>query len=613
MCHGRRHAVTDPLPGRDLKTAMVLEAVRDDMSKARIWKHVALPPAAAVLLLLVTVTGTGQAWLPAAAGRSTVSDEAVQSARNTGGFAAAAPLAHPTAHALHTGPIAQPGLRGLAAVAAGEASTGNYGAPLIAGCAWATWVANCQNLTVYGNGNSFNDSGCGPPFGCTFGPEFQCTQLAQRYAYYAWGEPANWYGYGGAGGNADDMWVSGPALPVPLQRFANGAGIAPRQGDLMIFGPGWLGSYWDGAGHVAVVTTVGTNYVDVAEENATPTGSDVFALNGSTVSARGYTPIIGWLRNSGAQLTTASLAGAPQAVSPSAGVVDVFWRGRDNRLAELSYTGGRISQPWFNNNPANMASDPSVASPASGQVSIFWEGADGYLWGEPSAGGVAADLGDGPLASPPQAVSTGNGAVDTFWLGTGGNIWTDTFTARTHSGQQQIGGGPGASQPRAVSFGAGDVAVFWRGSDQSLWFSQNTGSGWSSPVSAGFAPMASGPSVASPSAGAIEVTWLGQSLSVVAATYTGGTWSGAATVTSTKMASPPTLVPSAPGVLTAFLRGAGGQLYMTTLVTTSGWEGLTALCAGPLGSVPSAAPDGAAGGFAVFWHGQNGGLWYTTT
>ncbi len=76
-----------------------------------------------------------------------------------------------------------------------QSSTGTYGAPLIDGCSWATWVSRCSNLTVYGNGSSFDDSGCGAPNGCTFGPEFQCTELAQRYAYYAWGEPATWDGY----------------------------------------------------------------------------------------------------------------------------------------------------------------------------------------------------------------------------------------------------------------------------------------------------------------------------------------------------------------------------------------------------------------------------------
>ncbi|HZU76857.1 MAG TPA: CHAP domain-containing protein, partial [Dehalococcoidia bacterium] len=143
-----------------------------------------------------------------------------------------------------------------------------------------------------------DDTGCGAPNGCTFGLEFQCNELAQRYAYYAWGEPASWYGYGGDQGSAYQMWNAAPALPVPLAQYANGGGTLPRVGDLMIFNQGWLGSYWDGAGHVAVVSNVDTvdGYVSVVEQNATSTGTDTFALSGTTVTAYGYTPVMGWLR-----------------------------------------------------------------------------------------------------------------------------------------------------------------------------------------------------------------------------------------------------------------------------------------------------------------------------
>ena len=460
--------------------------------------------------------------------------------------------------ALQTGPkVQQAHLRGLAAVFAGEANSGGYGAPLIAGCAWATWVTNCANLTVYGNGSSFNDSGCGTPFGCTFGPEFQCTQLAQRYAYYAWGEPANWYGYGGVGGNAADMWISGPALPIPLEQLGNGMGIPPRRGDIMIFGPGWLGAYWDGAGHVAVVTDTGPGYVDIVEQNATSSGSDRLALNGSLITANGYTPVIGWLRNLGmslpVELTTATLGGAPQAVSPLPGVTDVFWRGVDNQLETLTETGGSISQPWFNANPANMASDPSVVSAAAGTVSVFWQGTDGYLWTENSATGYRPEnLGDGPLGSPPQAVSTGNGAVEVFWRGADGDLWTDSVAGNIRTGARLLGSEPLAGTPHPVAYGAGQIAVFWRGIDANLWFDTNTGSGWSGEQMAGYAPMASDPNAASPYPGRIEVTWVGTDTRVWASSYSGGAWSGRGYISSTGIASAPVMLSPTSGVLTAF-------------------------------------------------------------
>src|SRR5438132_7579986 len=80
-----------------------------------------------------------------------------------------------------------PGLLGLVSH---QSSSGPYGAPLIAGCNWATWVTNCSNLTVYGNGNSFNNATCGPPTGCKFGQELRFKALARRDPYYGGGDEA---------------------------------------------------------------------------------------------------------------------------------------------------------------------------------------------------------------------------------------------------------------------------------------------------------------------------------------------------------------------------------------------------------------------------------------
>src|SRR5438132_10964926 len=167
------------------------------------------------------------------------------------------------------------GAHGVLAALEGAAAA-PYGTALVAGCSWATWVKQCQNLTVYSNGGSFNNNGCGSPNGCKFGSEFQCDELGQRYAYYAWGEPATWDGYAGDQGSAYQMWNAGPALPIPLEQFAQGQGIPPQQGDLIVFAPGWIGGYWDAPGHVAVVidASVAGGYVDIAEQNGAPSGTD---------------------------------------------------------------------------------------------------------------------------------------------------------------------------------------------------------------------------------------------------------------------------------------------------------------------------------------------------
>ena len=225
-------------------------------------------------------------------------------------------------------------------LAAEVAGTGNYGAPLISGCAWATWVTNCSNLTAYGNGGSASTtSGADAPNGCEFGPEFQCRSSPSATRTTRGVSPRTGTPYGATGG-ANTMWQAGPTLPIPLAQFANGAGTPPMQGDLMIFAPGWLGSYWDGSGHVAVVRDVGPGYVDVVEQNATSSGTDRFPLSGSRVTANGYTPIIGWLRETEqtpVELSASNVAATPQSVSDQPGDMDVVWRGADSKLYDLAY------------------------------------------------------------------------------------------------------------------------------------------------------------------------------------------------------------------------------------------------------------------------------------
>ena len=357
----------------------------------------------------------------------------------------------------------------LAAVVAG---TGNYGAPLISGCTWATWVTNCPNLTAYGNGSGFNNVGCGPPNGCAFGPEFQCEELADRYAYYAWGEPANWYPYGAVGG-ASTMWQAGPNLPIPLAQYPNGGGTPPMQGDLMIFAPGWLGKYWDGSGHVAIVRDVGPGYVDVVEQNATSSGTDRFPLSGSRVTANGYTPIIGWLRETEqtpVELASTNVAGTPQSVSDQPGDMDVVWRGRRTRSSTTSPTAisrGSAAAVGHQRRPT-WPPTPAVVSPTPGQVDAFWEDASGNLWQVQSqtgffgaetwlAAAAAAMWARWRSGRPPTAVSQAPGQMEVFWKAADSTLWVDSYTG-SWSAPTPLNSGAVAGNPSAVATSNGTVA-----------------------------------------------------------------------------------------------------------------------------------------------------------
>jgi hypothetical protein len=515
----------------------------------------------------------------------------------------------------HTLPPAPTVTHGM--LAAEEAGTGNYGEPLIAGCTWATWVTNCQNLTAYGNGSSFNDVGCGTPFGCEFGPEFQCTELALRYTYYAWGEPATW------GGAAYTMWEAGPNLPIPLQQFVNGAGVAPMQGDLMIFGPGWLGNYWDGSGHVAIVRDVGPGYVDVVEQNATSSGTDRFALNGSFVTANGYTPIIGWLRETEqapAELTASSVAGAPQSVSDQPGDIDVIWRGTDSKLHDIAYRSEAWqSQPAAAISPADVASDPAVVSPAPGQVDAFWEDTSGDLWQVQSQSGyfgsetwlAPQELQVGALAigSAPAAVSQAPGEMEVVWKGSDGELWVSSYTG-TWSAATPLNSGAVQGSPDAVATTNGTVGVVWRDASNNLWSDLGTGYGWLGAHELGTGALASDPIVVTSGPGTVDAVWRTEAGSIWAAGITANGGPAQVEVDSAVSMGQPAAAGTAASAVTVVMQRANGSLAAAIYDPNNGWVGPEQLNQVTASSQLSAV-SWYGNAVAAFWQGTGGSLWWS--
>jgi hypothetical protein len=503
-------------------------------------------------------------------------------------------------------------------LAAETAGTGNYGEPLIGGCTWATWVTNCQNLTAYGNGSSFNDVGCGTPFGCEFGPEFQCTQLALRYTYYAWGEPATW------GGAAYTMWGAGPTLPIPLQQFPNGAGVAPMQGDLMIFGPGWLGSYWDGSGHVAIVRDVGPGYVDVVEQNATSSGTDRFPLNGSFVTANGYTPIIGWLRETEqapTELSASTVAGTPQSVSDQPGDIDVIWRGSDAKLHDIPYRHEAWqTQSASEISPADVASDPAVVSPTAGQVDAFWEDTSGDLWQAQSQTEyfgaetwlAPQELQVGTLAagSAPAAVSQAAGEMAVVWKGTDGELWVNTYAAGSWSGATPLNSGLVQGDPDAVATSNGTIGVVWRDPANNLWSDLGTGYGWLGAHEVGTGGLASDPTVVTSGPGTVDAIWRTQAGSIWAAGVTANGGPVQVEIDSAVSMGQPAAAGTAASGVTVVMERANGSLAAAIYNPSSGWVGPEQLNQVTASSQLSAV-SWYGNAVAAFWQGSGGSLWWS--
>ena len=530
-----------------------------------------------------------------------------------------------------------------------------YGTELVAGCLWATWVKNCSNLNVYSNGGSFGNVGCGAPNGCTYGQEFQCDELAQRYAAYAWGEPDTWYGYGGQDGSAASMWLAGPALPHPLMQLPNGGGVPPEAGDLLIFGPGYIGSYFDAPGHVAVVSAVGSNYVDIVEQNGTASGTDVFTLSGSTiVQPAGYTPLIGWLRPQSwagpINLTTlwgsGTTADMPDALDSGTQQL-VFWRGTDNHLYESWNTAGvgwtgPVDYTSQLGGTAILASSPDVALTPTGQQLVFWRGTDNHLWEAwftPNIGwsgpvDYTTRLGSTALlGSAPTITLTPSGQQLAFWQGTGNHLWEAWFTPGIGwSGPTDYTamlGNTGLLQspPRIVLTPTGQQLAFWQGADNHLWEAWFTpGLGWSGPVDyttrlGSTALLAAEPSVGLTSSGQQLAYWEGTDNHLYEAWFTpgigwlgptdytnqlgdgtsgGGTGGSGGGGTGGSVTPPPALVAAAPQLMLApggqqqvFWRGSNNHLWEAVYNPGLGWDGPNDVSAQTL-NAPAAADLAAA-------------------
>jgi hypothetical protein len=523
-----------------------------------------------------------------------------------------APLGGPT----HGAPTVTHGM--LTALLAG---TGSYGQPLISGCTWATWVTNCGNLTAYGNGSGFNNVGCGPPNGCTFGPEFQCEELADRYGYYAWGEPANWYPYG-ANGGAHTMWQAGPNLPIPLTQYPNGSGTPPMQGDLMIFAPGWLGNYWDGSGHVAIVRDVGPGYVDVVEQNATSSGTDRFPLNGSRVTANGYTPIIGWLRETEqtpVELAAGNVAGTPQSVSDQPGDMDVMWRGADSKLYDLAYR----NQSWQTASPVNgvtnVASALAVVSPTPGQVDAFWEDATGNIWQVQSQTGffgaeawsTPEELSVGPVApgSAPAAVSQAPGQLELFWKASDNTLWSETYNG-AWSAPMPLNSGAVTGNPDAVATSNGTIALVWRDTAGNLWTDLGASFGWFGAHEVGTGGLASDPTVVASGPGTVDAIWRTGSGSVWAAGVTPNGGPAQVEVDSAVSMGRPAAAGTAASAVTVVMQRANGSLAAAIYNPSYGWVGPQQLNR-VLATSQLSAVSWYGNAVAAFWQGTGGSLWWS--
>lgn len=340
---------------------------------------------------------------------------------------------------------------------------------------------------------NFNATGCAPG-GATsdgFGLTFQCVELVQRFAAWAFGDrPDSWHG------NAPDLWLGGhhptDFVPVP-----NGASRPPVPGDIVVWGAtDWKGNPWPTGpqgwhdGHTAVVAAVEANRVTIVEENALWGSRNIPSETVALSHVDGM-----WLLSSSRHpLTHLPAAGAGRAL--------YGWlhsRKNTGRFGHSGAVGGAEGRavgsapatpvrgtPHTTTGPTTSAGLPSLAP-----VAVVTAGgtlAD-LTWSTPGAesnpldaatapGATARDLGApaaGPLAidETPAVVSLASGGRYVFARGQDGKLYS-AFTAPTLFGVDwsALDAPPGVAlmgTVSATSFADG-VAVVAQGNDGKLWW-----------------------------------------------------------------------------------------------------------------------------------------------
>lgn len=168
-----------------------------------------------------------------------------------------------------------------------------------------------KNVAAMAIGQNYIGSYKVPDFGGGYGR--QCVEYVDRFYYYGMGYNTtsggltiarDWTGHG--------YQYYGSYVAKRLSRYANKGATAPRAGDILCFsgGPG-------GYGHVAIVTSVGSNYVKIIEQNYQAKASirslpmSVSSGTYTVASSASGMPCQGWLRAkySAPTLGTVSIAG----------------------------------------------------------------------------------------------------------------------------------------------------------------------------------------------------------------------------------------------------------------------------------------------------------------
>ena len=131
--------------------------------------------------------------------------------------------------------------------------------------------------------------------GYNLGLKYQCVEFVKRYYYehYQHKMPDS---YGHAKDFFDHSLADGALNKQRnLIQFRNGSSAKPRQGDLIVID----GSAWNKYGHVAIISEVGDDYVEIIQQNPGPYGKSRETFKMEVAAGQHLIrldKLLGWLR-----------------------------------------------------------------------------------------------------------------------------------------------------------------------------------------------------------------------------------------------------------------------------------------------------------------------------
>lgn len=130
-------------------------------------------------------------------------------------------------------------------------------------------IDSLDGVTVYFNGGVNNVEERNVAGTYNLGLKYQCVEFVKRYYYQHYGHKMP-DAYGHAKSFFDPAIADGKYnAQRDLFQYANPSAKRPEKGDLLVFGASWFNPY----GHVAIISEVQENSIEIIQQNAGPFSS----------------------------------------------------------------------------------------------------------------------------------------------------------------------------------------------------------------------------------------------------------------------------------------------------------------------------------------------------